>query len=149
MGRVRSIKQTTRWNHGEFIPDNPEKYIGTYPIIFRSSWELTAMHKFDEHPSILYWAYEFERIPYTHPITGKIRFYIPDFLVIYNDKKGKRHAEVLEIKPKKEQLMENAKTARDRIAVALNMAKWGAAQKWCKKNGLGWRVIGEDGLYKR
>jgi hypothetical protein len=27
------------FKQGKFTPSNPEKYKGTYPIIFRSSWE--------------------------------------------------------------------------------------------------------------
>ena len=42
----------------EFIPKNPEKYSGKYPIIYRSSWEMTLMNVFDNHPNVLTWQSE-------------------------------------------------------------------------------------------
>jgi hypothetical protein len=37
---------------------------------------------------------------------------------------------------------------RDRAIVAINYAKWAAAQKWCKQQGLTFRVITEDDLMR-
>ena len=31
---------------------------------------------------------------------GKHTIYVPDFFIVYADKKGKQHAEVIEVKPK-------------------------------------------------
>ena len=57
-------------------------------------------------------------------------------------------AEVVEIKPKKQSLIESrVASARDKAVVAVNHAKWMAAQAWCKQAGLTFRVINEDSLF--
>jgi hypothetical protein len=39
-------------------------------------------------------------------------------------------------------------SSRDRAVVAVNYAKWDAATKWAKRNGLIFRVITEDDMFK-
>ena len=73
--------------------------------------------------------------------------YIPDFLIVYQDKFGKRRAELVEVKPKKEAIAENAKSKRDKAALLVNTAKWAAAMMYCKKNGLVFRILTEDDIY--
>jgi hypothetical protein len=36
---------------------------------------------------------------------------------------------------------------RDRAIVAVNYAKWDAATKWARRNGLTFRVINEDQIF--
>lgn len=137
-----------KWSQGEFEPKNPEKYIGTYPIKYRSSWELMIMNKCDDHPSILYWSSESVQIPYRHPIKNRQSLYIPDFLVVFVDKHGKQRSELWEIKPYKETVLEAAKSKRDKAMVAINQYKWKAAQEWCKRNKVTFRVLTEKDLYR-
>lgn len=138
---------------GEFTPTNPSKYTGkNKKIIYRSSWELVVMRFFDVHPSVIAWNSEGISIPYQNPLTGKWTFYIPDFLVVYVDKKGKKHAELLEVKPLKERPDYTPKkneriSARTKAAQIVNMAKWTAAVQFCAKNGLYFRVASEDELF--
>jgi hypothetical protein len=74
--------------------------------------------------------------------------YIPDFFVMYENKYGKKIAEVVEIKPKKQSIIESkAVSAKDRIVVAINHAKWAAAMAYCKAQGYAFRVITEDDLF--
>lgn len=136
-----------KWNQGYFEPKNPAKYIGTKPIRYRSAWELAFMNVCDNHPNIMQWASESIKIPYVNPFTGKATVYIPDFLVIYIDKYGKRHGEVVEIKPSRQTTLERARTRNDKFAVALNMVKWKAAQAWASRNGLTFRVMTEEHLF--
>ena len=96
----------------------------------------------------MYWASEAIAIPYRNPLTGKASRYIPDFFVVYENKYGKQIAEVVEIKPKKQSLIESRKaSARDRAVVAVNHAKWAAAMAYCKQQGYTFRVITEDDLF--
>jgi len=44
-------------------------------------------------------------------------------------------------------VMEAASSARDKAAVALNMAKWQAAQKFCAAQGLRFRVVNETDIF--
>jgi hypothetical protein len=57
------------------------------------------------------------------------------------------HAELIEIKPKKQSLVESKATSRDRAVVAVNYAKWDAATKWARRNGCMFRVITEDQIF--
>lgn len=137
----------SKYSQGRFIPKNPQKLIGKAEVTFRSSWELTVMNFLDNHPNVIQWASESISIPYTNPLTGQPRKYIPDFMVLYQDKNGNRRAEVIEVKPSKETLMENAKSKRDKAVIIMNTAKWAAAMSWCKKNGMTFRVLTESDIY--
>ena len=100
---------------GIFVPTNPEKYIGKHHPKYRSGWEFTFMQFCDKNKSVLRWASEAIVIPYMHPLTGKKANYIPDFFIVYENKFGKQQAEIVEIKPKKQSLIESrVVNARDR-----------------------------------
>jgi hypothetical protein len=137
------------YNQGTFEPKNPDKYVGSYPITYRSSWELTFMNVCDQHPNIEQWASESIKIPYRDPFTGKIRNYIPDFFIIYSDKNGARHAEIIEIKPLSQSIPEAARSKKDQEAVMLNEAKWQAAYEWCKTQNVKFRIMTEKQLYRQ
>jgi hypothetical protein len=103
----------------------------------------------DSNDNIIYWASESLRIPYKHPFTGKATIYVPDFLVVYENKNGMKIAEVVEIKPKKQSIIESkVASAKDRMVVAINHAKWIAANAYCKSQGMAFRVITEDDIFR-
>lgn len=138
----------SKWAQGIFTPKNPQKYIGKHNPKYRSGWELTFMTFCDTHKNIIYWASEAFRIPYKNPVTGKTTTYVPDFFVIYENKNGSKIAEVVEIKPKKQSLIESrVASAKDRAIVAINHAKWASAMAYCKQHGYSFRVITEDDLF--
>jgi hypothetical protein len=66
----------------------------------------------------------------------------------YRTRDNQVRAELIEIKPKKQSVIESKMSARDRAVVAINYAKWDAATKWAKRNGLMFRVITEDQMFK-
>ena len=137
-----------KWAQGIYTPKNPDKYIGKHKPKYRSGWELTFMTFCDSNNNVLYWASESLRIPYRNPITGKPSTYVPDFFVVYENKRGSKVAEVVEIKPKKQSLIESkVASAKDRLVVAVNHAKWAAAMAYCKAQGYAFRVITEDDLF--
>jgi hypothetical protein len=137
-----------KWAQGIYTPKNPQKYIGNHKPKYRSGWELTFMTFCDNNDSIIYWASESMRIPYKHPLTGKPTIYVPDFFVVYQNRFGKQVAEVVEIKPKKQSIIESkVANAKDRMVVAINHAKWAAAMAYCKSQGLTFRVITEDDIF--
>jgi hypothetical protein len=137
------------WAQGIFTPKNGHKYIGKHKPKYRSGWELTFMTFCDTNKNVTYWASESMAIPYINPVTGKKANYIPDFFVVYQNKYGKQLAEVVEIKPKKQSLIESkVASARDRMVVAVNHAKWAAAMAYCKAQGFAFRVITEDDLFR-
>lgn len=141
------MTRKNNWHKGEFIPKHPEKYIGTYPIIFRSSWENAFMQKCDNHPSIQKWASESIKIPYYNPLTQKPTIYIPDFLIQYVDRTGKIVVELLEIKPNNQANENYAKSRNNKIALALNRIKWTAATAWARKQGMKFRVMTETDMF--
>ena len=137
-----------KWAQGIYTPKNAEEYIGNHQPKYRSGWELTFMTFCDTNKNVIYWASEALRIPYKHPVTGKPTIYIPDFFVVYENKHGQKIAEVVEIKPKKQSIIESkVANTKDRIVVAINHAKWAAAMGYCKSQGYTFRVITEDDLF--
>lgn len=137
-----------KWAQGQFVPKNPQKYIGINKPRYRSSWELSFMMALDNNNKVVKWASESIQIPYRNPLTGKNTIYVPDFLVVY-EKQGNLITELVEIKPKKQTLIEEKVTnARDRAAIAVNQAKWKQAALWCKRNGITFRVLTEDQLFR-
>ena len=102
----------------------------------------------DSNDKVLQWASEAIVIPYIHPITGKRKNYIPDFFIVYQDKTGKTKAEMIEIKPKAQSIIEEKRTnPKTAITVAINHAKWKYAQAYCKTQGIAFRVVTEDDLF--
>jgi hypothetical protein len=138
----------SKFAQGVFRPMNTDKYVGKGLPRYRSGWELAFMQFCDNNNHVLQWASESIVIPYRHPFTGRMTNYIPDFLVVYADKHGRQRAELVEIKPKKQSIIESKASNRDRAVVAVNYCKWDAATKWCRRQGLTFRVINEDQLFR-
>lgn len=136
----------TPYSQGFYTIINPQKYVGKGTPKYRSGWEHTFMRFCDNHPSVISWASESVRIPYKNPFTGKDTYYVPDFFVTY-ESNGVRKAELIEVKPITQSVMELAKTQKEKAAVALNMYKWDAAQKWCKRMGCTFRILTEKDIY--
>jgi hypothetical protein len=136
------------YQQGKYEPNNTEKYIGKHVPQYRSGWELQFMRMCDNHPAIIAWASESHRIPYIHPITGARKTYVPDFFVIYVDAQGKKHAELVEIKPSS-QIAGNAKGQYDQAQAVINQAKWKYAAQWCKQQGINFRIITENEIFNK
>ena len=102
----------------------------------------------DTHPNVIQWGSECVRIPYTNPLTGKGTIYVPDFLIKYQDQRGRQRTELIEIKPKKETFMEAAKSRRDKAFVIVNTAKWSAAIAFCARHNVKFRVLNEDSIFQ-
>jgi hypothetical protein len=137
----------SKYAQGKFQIKNPAKYVGNKTPTYRSGWEFVFMQFCDNNPSVVQWASEAIHIPYRNPFTNKNTIYVPDFLIVYEDKNGQKHAEVIEVKPSKEVSMEGAKSLRDQAFVALNAAKWEAARAWCRNQGLTFRIVTEDMIF--
>ncbi len=136
-----------QFHRGTYKPKNPTKYAGKRLPIYRSGWELTFMRMCDNHPAVLSWASEPVRIPYRNPFSGKYTMYVPDFIMVYRNKSGKKIGELVEIKPKAQTLLEKAKTRNDKMKILLNREKWKAAGEWAKRKGLRFRIVNEDSIY--
>jgi hypothetical protein len=137
-----------KFAQGRFDVKNPDKYVGKKTPMARSSWEFIFMKMLDEHPGIQSWASESIQIPYRCPLTGKSTIYVPDFFVVYVDKNGSKHAEVVEVKPSNHTFKEAVgKSQYNQQQYVKNMAKWEAATAWCKQQGIKFRVINEGDIF--
>lgn len=136
-----------RFAQGKFNCKNPQKYVGRKTPTYRSSWEFAFMKFCDEHPSVAKWASEAIKIPYRNPFTGKQTIYVPDFFVVYVDKNGKQHVEVVEVKPYNQTVKEKARSKHNQAHWALNQVKWAAANAYCKQNGMKFRVVSENDIF--
>jgi hypothetical protein len=133
---------------GQYNLKNPEKYIGSTVPIYRSSWEIAVMRMCDNNPAIQQWASEPVRIPYRDPLTGKQTVYVPDFLVMFEDKKEKKHIELWEIKPANQQILEKVgKNPYNQAQFVKNQAKWQVATQWAKSRGMKFRVLNENDIF--
>jgi hypothetical protein len=138
----------SKWAQGVYQVINPKKYVGQGMPRYRSGWEHSFMRFCDTNDNIMQWASESVRIPYLHPLTGKMTTYVPDFLITYKTRNNTLKAELIEIKPKGQSAITEGQKPRDRAVVAVNYAKWDAATKWCRNQGLTFRVITEDDMFK-
>lgn len=145
------MAKKSKFTNGNFHPKNPGKYSGTYPIVFRSSWELKIMEMFDVHPYILRWASEGIAIPYYNPVLQRPAQYFPDFLIAIrkdNPEGGYyEHKMMIEIKPENQSIMEKATSKRNKLETVVNMAKWEAAKRWCDERGIEFKVMTEHDIF--
>lgn len=134
---------------GKFVVKNANKYVGNKVPTYRSSWEWAFMNFCDSNDNVIQWASEPIRIPYRHPLTGKMTTYVPDFFVTYRTRDNTTRAELIEIKPKKQSIIEDKMNSRDRAIVAINHYKWEAAHRWCKANGVTFRIVTEEDIFRQ
>lgn len=137
----------SKFAQGTYQVQNPAKYVGRGTPRYRSGWEHAFMRFLDSNEHVVNWASESISIPYRNPVTGKQSMYVPDFLITYRNRTNQLIAELVEIKPKKQSVIESKMSARDGAIVAVNYAKWDAATKWARRNGLLFRVINEDQIF--
>jgi hypothetical protein len=108
------------------------------------------MQMFDEHPMILQWSSEPLKIPYIHPATNKKTNYVPDFLVIYQNKNKEKICELIEVKPENQTTLENAgRSKSNKIHAIINEAKWKSAKIWCEHKGITFRILTEKDIFKK
>lgn len=130
-----------------FNPTNPGKYAGDpTKIVCRSLWERNVCKFCDEHPSILKWSSEEIAIPYIHPADNKIHNYFPDFLIQFKNNEGTQNW-MVEIKPKKQTYLKENASKKEKFMWAMNSAKWKAAEAYCKKNNITFKIITEKELF--
>jgi hypothetical protein len=119
----RKKKRKGRYHRGIYI----SKKTGQ-ECKFRSGWEEKYMVFLDSSPDVLTWSYESLSIDYvSNKKTGKLRRYIPDFQVTYQDGR----LEVIEIKPQR------------RLTKLAVRKKLDAAQIWCSNNSIELKIITE------
>jgi hypothetical protein len=144
-------KRTSKFKQGIFNPINKEKYKGTFPILYRSSYELKYFRWCDHNPAVISWGSESIIIPYQNPLTGKVSRYFVDSNITVKTKTGEFKKFLIEIKPSIQTLppkpSRNTKSLLRRQAEYVkNRAKWEAATQWSKKKGYEFTILTEKHL---
>jgi len=131
----------------KFNPKNTSKYIGDVSKInCRSLWERNICKFCDENPNIKKWTFEEIVIPYFSPVDKKIHNYFPDFLIEF-DQKGKINTWMIEVKPLKQTYLKENASKKERLTWIINQAKWKAAENYCKKHNMEFKIITEKEIF--
>ena len=130
-----------------FLPINAKKYIGdSSKIVCRSLWERNVCKFCDENDSILRWSFEEIAIPYVSPLDQKVHNYFPDFLIEFKNKNGVQ-VWMIEVKPKKQTYLKENASKKEKITWITNQAKWKAAQTYCNKNNITFKILTEKEIF--
>lgn len=133
---------------GEFLPQHPEKYVGSEKPVYKSALELKFMMYVDRNPAIVSWGYEGTTIKYFDRASGKVRRYFIDFSIIV--KVGPVRKTIwVEIKPDSETHAPKGRSRNDvkaQMTWMTNQSKWEAAKKLAKSKGYEFHVITEKQL---
>jgi hypothetical protein len=126
---------------------NREKYKGSWPVIFRSSWELwlKAFTYLDRNSKILTWGSESVVVQYTDPSRNNtIHRYFLD--LIFTIKKNDRiETYIVEIKPHSQTQPPKRGKKSDKTFLTesttwmRNAAKWKAAKEFADRRG--WKFV--------
>lgn len=142
-------------NQKYYIPKNPDKYSGRWPIVIRSEWERKFCQWLDANPNVVEWKSESHCIRYDHPFKKGTARYYPDFFVKSYDSKGKIKEWLVEIKPWHETnppkitKRKSKKTIfHQKTTYEINQAKWRAAKEYCRKMGYEWKLLTEKELFR-
>ena len=142
-----------KYHQGVFEPVNKNKYQGSGPIIFRSSWELKYMRFLDINEYVLAWGSETLKVKYFSPVDNRYHTYYPDFILRVRKTDGSEKTQIVEIKPSRQ--TKPPKIAKNRNiktmmyeskTYAVNQAKWAAAKAMCESRGWEFCIITEKHL---
>ena len=135
-----------------FKHTKPRKYKGDINnIICRSSREKRFCSWCDLNESIIEWGSEEFWIPYRAP-DGKVRRYFPDFIIKVKESTGQVKTYVIEVKPKKQTRPPKPRKNVTKSYIyecktyAVNLAKWEAANEWCKDRKIEFKIVTEQEL---
>jgi len=141
------------WQQGRYSPINPSKYKGDRSqIIFRSSWELKMFRYCDTAENVIEWSSENIIVTYKDPMSGTKRRYYVDVYLKHRTKDGEVRKKLVEVKPAKQcrppkiPQRKTKRYLREVEAYIINQAKWKAADRYAKKNGMDFVVFTEKEL---
>jgi hypothetical protein len=134
---------------------NPQKYVGKERFIrIMSSWELSFVKYLDKNENVLEWSSESVSIVYKSPLDSRMHRYFPDFSVKFKNAKGEIKEAIIEIKPDDQteppKLTEKQQTKTKIRLVsqyAVNDAKWKAAEDYCRKRNILFKILTEKDFY--
>ena len=138
---------------GKFQPSYSKKYKGDPTnIIYRSLWERKFMMYCDLNENIIEWGSEEIALPYRSPLDNRVHRYFPDFYIKVRESNETLKRYLNENKPKKQTVEPKVKKRKTKAYIyevteyAKNMAKWKAAEEFCKDRMWEFKVLTEDEL---
>ncbi len=146
------IQKNSKYRQGVFVPKNSNKFIGS-KAIYRSGLELKFMRFCDNNPNVLKWGSENIVVPYISPIDNRVhRYFVDNFVVIKEGSIIKKY--LIEIKPSRQVSPPTTKYKKrehllyEQGMYNINQAKWKAADAYCRKNGMEFKILTEKELGK-
>jgi len=134
---------------GKYKIKHPEKYLGDYTkVVYRSLWERQAFKWCEGNSRVRAWNSEEVVIPYKCKTDNRIHRYFIDLFIEMDDGK----CILVEIKPKKQTVEPKVQKRKTKAYIyevteyAKNMAKWRAAEEFCKDRMWEFKVLTEDEL---
>ncbi len=141
-----------KYKQGKFSPQAKEKYKGSLPVIYRSSWELQLFRWLDRNSSCIRWGSESCVIRYK--FRGTVHRYFIDVNATFKTKDGPKKF-LIEVKPYRQTIppveskRKKAKTLLyEKYEYAKNTAKWIAAKRFAKQRGATFIILTEKELFK-
>lgn len=126
ISKKKKRKKKCRYKRIEFFSLKANKLLKS-----RSGWEYAYFQYLDNNQDVKSYEYESLKIPYlSNKKSGKIRNYIPDFIITYFD----GTVLIVEIKPKR--FLEKLQIKKKLIA----------AKEYAEKNKIQFKVLTEDDL---
>lgn len=126
ISKKKKRKKKCRYKRIEFFSLKANKLLKS-----RSGWEYAYFQYLDNNQDVKSYEYESLKIPYlSNKKSGKIRNYIPDFIITYID----GTVLIVEIKPKR--FLEKLQIKKKLIA----------AKEYAEKNKIQFKVLTEDDL---
>lgn len=147
------------YKQGIYEP-NWDKYIGTKPPRYLSSWEKIVFEFLDRNPNVKKWGSEVVVVPYMSavksqdPSKKKKSRYMVDLYVEYEDREGNKHIEIIEVKPYSQLCKPTRGKKKESSFIAEsftymnNIEKWTAAQAYANERGWVFRILTERSIFK-
>lgn len=131
----------------KFTPQNIKKYVGDpTKITCRSLWERNVCKFCDQTDAIVKWSFEEIIVPYISPLDRKQHNYYPDFVIQFKNEEGLK-TWMVEVKPKKQTMLKENASKKDKVTWIINNAKWEAAKLYCQKNNMEFKIITEKEIF--
>ena len=149
---IKQVRPNARYKAGKINPDSCTKLFESQkhaPIIYRSSYERDFIYWLERSPKVLHWGSECVGIPYVNLGDGTHHTYYPDYIIEMVDTKkvnNPSYVVLVEVKPYKQTQPPDPMLPRDSYAwkeYIRNRSKWKAAQEFCQKNNISFRIITE------
>ncbi len=141
--RIKSLKPSkkSRYRQGYVNPKSCKKLFESQqnePIIYRSSYEKKFIYWLERSDKVARWGSECVCIQYTGT-DGKPHHYYPDYVVEFTN--GTKC--LIEIKPYNQTQQPDPRLQWATAEYEKNMLKWYAANEFCKRHGMAFKVLTE------